>query len=96
MAYMHVKATVDDFDEWKDDFERYHSRRAEYGGESYQLFQSTANPNEITVLIKFDEETNARAWNDYLVGEDELTEPEMHDVEISYLDLTERKALSPA
>lgn len=96
MAYLHVKTTVNDFDEWKADFERYHSRRAEHGGKSYQLFQSTGDENEIVVLIEFDTEENARAWNDYLVGEGELTEPEMTDVEISYLDLTEQKTLSPA
>lgn len=96
MTYLHVKATVDDYDEWKADFERYHSRRAEYGEKSYQLFRSTDTPNEITVLIEFDEEANARAWNDYLVGEGELTEPAMAEVEITSLDLMEQKQLSPA
>ncbi|WP_254279241.1 antibiotic biosynthesis monooxygenase [Haloarcula marina] len=95
MAYMHVKATVDDVDEWRADFEGYHSRRAEYGGQRYQLFQSTDSPNDIVVLIEFDEEANARAWNDYLVDEGELTDPQMRDVEISYLDLTDQKTLSP-
>lgn len=96
MAYLHVKTTVNDFDEWKADFERYHSRRAEHGAKNYQLLQSTDNPNEIVVLIEFDTEENARAWNEYLVDEGGLTEPEMMDVEITYLDQTERKTHSPA
>lgn len=93
MAYLHVKSTVEDYDEWKSDFEGYHAQRAEHGGQSYQLFQTTDDPNEIIVLIEFDDEESARGWNEYLQGEEELSEPEMSSVEISYLDLIEHKQL---
>jgi quinol monooxygenase YgiN len=96
MAYMHVRATVDDFDRWRADFESYHDRRAEHGGRSFQLFRSTDDPNEVVVLIEFDSEEDARAWNDYLDSAGELTEPEMSEVDISYLDVVERETFSAA
>lgn len=94
MAYLHVKATVEDYEEWKSDFEHYHAQRAEHGGQSYQLFQTTDVPNEIIVLIEFDNEENARGWTEYLQGEEEtLAEPEMSGVELSYLGLVEHEEL---
>lgn len=96
MVYLHVKATVDDYAAWKSAFEGYHSARAEYGATGYQLFQATDSPEEITVLIEFDEEENARAWTEFLRGEGALVEPEMANVELSYLDMVETKQLSPA
>lgn len=93
MAYLHVKATVADYDEWKADFERYHSLRADFGGKGYQLLRATDNPNEIVVLIEFDSEEHAREWTNYLKSEGELTEPEMK-AEASYLDMVEQKQLS--
>ncbi|WP_396612410.1 antibiotic biosynthesis monooxygenase [Haloferax sp. S1W] len=94
MAYLHVKATVDDYDDWKSSFEEYHSKRAEFGGKSYQLYQATDNPNEIVVVIEFDSEENAREWSAYLEDEEELTEPDVADIELTYLDLVEQKQLS--
>lgn len=93
VTYLHVKSTVEDYDEWKSDFEGYHTERAEHGGKNYQLFQATDDPNKITVLIEFDNEENARGWIEYLQGEEELTEPEMSSVEISYFDLVEHEQL---
>ena len=91
MAYLHGKATVEDYDEWKSDFEGYHTQRAEHGGQSYQLFQAADDPNEIIILIEFDTEENARGWTKYLQGEEESTESGMSSVEISYLDLVEHE-----
>lgn len=94
MAYVHVKATVGDYDTWKSAFEGYHTLRAEYGGVEYELYQSADDPNEIVVVIEFDTVENARAWNDYLKSEGELAEPKMSDVEVSYLEMVEQRRLS--
>jgi heme-degrading monooxygenase HmoA len=75
------------------DFEGYHTQRGEHGGQSYQLFQATDDPNEITVLIEFDNEENARGWTEYLQSKKYLIEPEMSNIEISYLDLVEHEQL---
>jgi heme-degrading monooxygenase HmoA len=96
VAYLHVKATVDDFETWKSAFEAYHTRRAEFGGLRYQLYRTTENPNEIVVIIEFDDEESARAWNEYLLSRGELTDPEMRDVEVSYLSSVERADLPTA
>ncbi|WP_410764397.1 antibiotic biosynthesis monooxygenase [Haloferax sp. DFSO60] len=93
MAYLHVNATVEDYDAWKADFEQYHSLRADFGGKGYQLFQATDNPNEIVVVIEFDSEQSAREWTNYLKSQGELTEPKMK-TEVSYLELIEQKQLS--
>jgi heme-degrading monooxygenase HmoA len=94
MAHLHVKATVADYDEWKADFEGYHTRRAEHGGTSYQLFRATDDPDEVVVLIEFDDEASARSWTEYLDAEGELTDPEMTDVELTYLELVEHERLA--
>ncbi len=96
MAYLHVKATVSEYDEWKRAFDGYHSRRAEFGGRNYQLFQGSDDANEIVVLIEFETASGARDWVDYLEGEGELTDPSMSNVETSYLDFVERRELSVA
>lgn len=94
MAHLHVKATVDDYEQWKSDFESYHAQRAEHGGQRYQLFQSTDDPNEISVLIEFTDEESARGWTEYLEeSEGALTEPDMSEVETTYLTLVEQEDL---
>ena len=96
LVHLHVNATVDDYDRWKADFESYHDLRAEHGGRSYQLFQSSADPNAVVVLIEFDDEDGARDWVAYLDGERELDDPNMTDVEISYLEMVEQQQLPVA
>ncbi|WP_416839903.1 antibiotic biosynthesis monooxygenase [Haloferax sp. DFSO52] len=94
MAYLHVKATVEDYDAWKSSFDGYQTLRAEHGGKGHQVFQSADNPNEIVVVIEFDSVEKAREWTDYLKRQGELTGPNMPDAELSYLELVEQKQLS--
>ncbi|MFC7203356.1 antibiotic biosynthesis monooxygenase [Haloferax namakaokahaiae] len=93
MVYLHVNATVKDYDEWKADFERYHSLRADFGGKGYQLYRTTEKSNEIVVVIEFESEQRAREWTNYLKSQGELLEPKM-EADVSYLELVEQKQVS--
>lgn len=93
MAYMHVTATLADFDEWKAAFEENHAAREEHGSLGYHLLRDTEDPDRITVLLEFDTLANARRWNDYLETEDDPDEAGMSDVEITYLELSERRTV---
>ncbi|WP_255197371.1 antibiotic biosynthesis monooxygenase [Halorarius litoreus] len=96
MTYLHVTATLGDYDAWKAEFDRLHEERAKHGGRNYQLFQSSDDPNRIAVLIEFDDEVSARSWNDYLQLDEGKAAPDMTDVEVTYLDMVEHVRLPTA
>lgn len=61
MPYLLGKAEVDDFGEWKSNFDENDSYRTDHGQQGFQVFQSVDNPNETVVLFEWDETENARA-----------------------------------
>ena len=90
---MLVRATLAEFDEWKAAFEENHAAREEHGSRGYHLLRDADDPNRVTVLLEFDTLANARRWNDYLEAEDDMDEAGMSDVEITYLELAERRSV---
>lgn len=61
MTYLLGKTSVEDFDQWKTNFDENDSYRTEHGQEGFQVFQSLEDPNEVVVLFEWDEAENARA-----------------------------------
>ncbi|WP_232703603.1 antibiotic biosynthesis monooxygenase [Halobacterium wangiae] len=60
MQYLLGKSEVEDFDEWKSNFEDNDSFRSEHGQQGFQVFQSVDDPNETVVLFEWDDAENAR------------------------------------
>lgn len=60
MPYVLGRSEVDDFDEWKSNFDDNDSFRADHGQQGFQVFQPVDSPNEAVVLFEWDETENAR------------------------------------
>jgi len=45
MTTVHIENTVQDFDTWKANFDKYERFRAEQGVQSYRVSRSIADPN---------------------------------------------------
>lgn len=60
MVYLLGKSTVEDFEEWKSNFDDNDPIRTDHGQRGFQVFQSLDDPNEVTVLFEWDERENAR------------------------------------
>lgn len=61
MAYLLGKTAVEDFEEWKSNFDDNDSFRTEHGQQGFQVFQSVDDPNETVVLFEWDDTENARS-----------------------------------
>lgn len=61
MTYMLGKASVEDFETWKSNFDDNDSYRTDHGQRGFQVFQSADDPNEVVVLFEWDEAENARS-----------------------------------
>lgn len=64
MVYLLATADVDDFDEWKSNFDGNDTYRTEHGQQGFQAFQSADDPNEVVVLFEWDDREHARALFD--------------------------------
>lgn len=64
MVYLLGKTGVDDFDQWRSNFDENDSYRVDNGQRGYQIYQSSNDPNEVVVLFEWDDEENARALFD--------------------------------
>ena len=62
MTTVHIENTVQDFDAWKVNFDKYERFRAEQGVQSYRVSRSATEPNEVFVDLEFGDETAARAF----------------------------------
>lgn len=62
MTYLIGKSAVEDFEKWRSTFQTNESYRSEHGERGYQVFQSVDDPNEVTVLFKWDENKDPRAF----------------------------------
>jgi quinol monooxygenase YgiN len=54
MATLHIENTVNDFDEWKTVFDKFHRFRAEKGVRSYRVSRRVGEPNEVVIDMDFD------------------------------------------
>lgn len=62
MAYMIVTHKVQDFDKWKIVFDEHSVTRKANGGQGGYLFRSDKDPNEVVVVLKWDDITRARQF----------------------------------
>ena len=62
MTTVHIENTVQDFDTWKADFDKYERFRAEQGVQSYRVSRSLTEPNEVLIDLEFCDETAAQAF----------------------------------
>ena len=62
MTTVHIENTVQDFDAWKTNFDKYERFRAEHGVQSYRVSRSVTEPNEVLIDLEFCDETAAQAF----------------------------------
>ena len=62
MTTVHIENTVQDFDAWKANFDKYERFRAEQGVQSYRVSRSITEPNDVLVDLEFGDETAAQAF----------------------------------
>jgi hypothetical protein len=62
MTTVHIQNTVQDFDTWKANFDKYERFRAEQGVQSYRLSRCVTDPNEVLIDLEFRDETAAQAF----------------------------------
>lgn len=69
MSYILVQHSVEDYDKWKTVFDEEEARQAA-GSKGGIVFRNADDPNQITVLIEWDNLDSARAFS----GSDDLRE----------------------
>jgi len=62
MTTVHIENTVQDFDAWKVNFDKYERFRAEQGVQSYRVSRSITEPNEVLIDLEFGDQTAAQAF----------------------------------
>ena len=94
MIAVHIENTVQDFDAWKTNFDKYERFRAEQGVQSYRVSRGVTEPNEVLIDLEFGDETAAQAFLPKL--EKIMTSPQArtqltrHSVPRLYTVVTER------
>lgn len=63
MTTLHIENTVQDFDAWKEAFDRFERFRADQGVRSYRLSRRADNANEVAVDLDFDTVEAATAFS---------------------------------
>ena len=62
MTTVHIENTVQDFDTWQANFDKYERFRAEQGVRSYRVSRRVAEPNEVLIDLEFGDQTAAQAF----------------------------------
>ena len=62
MAYLLVRHKVKDFSEWKSGFDAHASFRKKGGSKGGYLFRNEDDPNEVIVVLKWDDLEKARTF----------------------------------
>jgi quinol monooxygenase YgiN len=62
MAYILVRQKVEDYKKWKAVFDEDRANRKQGGSEGGWVFQTSNDPNEIVVLLKWDNPDNANKF----------------------------------
>jgi hypothetical protein len=62
MTTVHIENTVQDFDAWKANFDKYERFRAEQEVQSYRVSRGITEPNEVLVDLEFSDDTAAQAF----------------------------------
>ena len=61
-GYSIVHHTVQDYTKWKIVFDDIDDLRKKYGEKSYQVFRTQSNPNEVYILISWDNIESAKKY----------------------------------
>jgi quinol monooxygenase YgiN len=62
MTTVHIENTVQDFDAWRANFDKYERFRAEQGVQSYRVSRSLTDPGEVLIDLEFCDEAAAQAF----------------------------------
>ncbi len=62
MAHLLVRNTVEDYDKWKLSFDKHSAMRKTAGSTGGRLFHSADNPNDVLVLLEWDDVKKAREF----------------------------------
>jgi len=62
MTTVHIENTVQDFDAWKANFDKYERFRAEQGVQSYRVSRSVTEPDEVLIDLEFCDDAAAKAF----------------------------------
>ena len=62
MTTVHIENTVQDYEAWRANFDKYERFRVEQGVQSYGVSRSVTDPNDILIDLEFRDETAARAF----------------------------------
>lgn len=62
MNYLLVRHSVADYPAWKKVFDEHAPMRKEGGSESGELFQSSTDPNEVTILFQWKDLDSAKQF----------------------------------
>jgi quinol monooxygenase YgiN len=62
MTTVHIENTVQDFDTWKANFDKFERFRAEQGVQYYRVSRSVTDPNEVFIDLEFGDQTAAQAF----------------------------------
>ena len=62
MTTVHIENTVQDFDTWQANFDKYERFRADHGVQSYRVSRSVTEPNEVLIDLEFGDQTAAQAF----------------------------------
>ena len=94
MTTVHIENTVQDFDTWKANFDKYERFRADQGVQSYRVSRSITDPNEVLIDLEFGDQTAAQAFLpklDQIINSPQAqTQLVRHSVPQLYAVVTER------
>ncbi|MHB1345597.1 MAG: cyclase [Thermoleophilia bacterium] len=62
MAHILVRNTVKDYDTWKQSFDKHSPMRKAAGSSGGRLFQSADNPNDVLLILEWDDVEKAREF----------------------------------
>jgi heme-degrading monooxygenase HmoA len=62
MPYTLLRAKVEDYERWKPGFDEHSTSRRESGSKGGRLFRNADDPNEVVILLEWDDLENARQF----------------------------------
>lgn len=62
MPYALFRVEVEDYERWKPGFDEHSSSRRESGSKGGRLFRNADDPNEVVILLEWDDLENARQF----------------------------------
>lgn len=93
MVYLLGESSVEDFDEWKSNFDDNDPYRSDHGQQGFQVFQSVDDPDEVVVLFEWDERENARALFESEEMRERLSDAGVKgQPELTFLELVDRSS----